>query len=108
VLLISFRTPDDRVLTNNEWEIKSEDFEPYTLDAQNIGNIARFINHGCEPNCITVQIQIEHRDPHIPRIAFFAKKTIEKYEELTVDYHYKKMPFVCKCRKCAQQSNKEL
>jgi len=48
------------------------------IDAAVGGNVARFINHCCEPNCETV---IEDR-----RVFVYALRAIEPSEELTYDY----------------------
>jgi hypothetical protein len=63
------------------------DAESFTIDSQRIGHIARFINHACEPNLISASVYIDHRaDLRLPRVAFFACKTIEAGSELT--FHY--------------------
>jgi hypothetical protein len=48
------------------------------IDGGNNGNDARFINHGCDPNC---ESAIEDR-----RVFIEAVRTIEPGEELTYDY----------------------
>ena len=48
------------------------------IDAGVDGNEARFVNHGCDPNCQTVQIDA--------RIFIEALRTIRRGEELTYDY----------------------
>jgi histone-lysine N-methyltransferase SETD1 len=55
------------------------------------GNIARFINHSCEPNCET---RIEER-----RVMIYAQKDIKKGDELTFDYKFRKnsMREYCRC-----------
>jgi SET domain-containing protein len=52
------------------------------IDAGVGGNEARFVNHGCEPNCESV---IEDR-----RVFIDAVRTIEPGEELTYDYQIKR------------------
>ncbi|XP_038122199.1 histone-lysine N-methyltransferase Su(var)3-9 isoform X1 [Culex quinquefasciatus] len=59
---------------------------PYTIDAANYGNIARFINHSCDPNCGIWSVWVNCLDPNLPRLAFFAKRKIEAGEELTINY----------------------
>ncbi|HEY2864405.1 MAG TPA: SET domain-containing protein-lysine N-methyltransferase [Casimicrobiaceae bacterium] len=49
------------------------------IDAGVRGNAARWINHGCEPNCEA----IEYDDG---RVFIHAKRTIRAGEELTYDY----------------------
>ena len=63
----------------------------WVRDAQVGGNIARFINHACKPNCYS---QIVGRT-----IWIRAGRTIEPGEELTYDYYTdgeKTIP--CRCR----------
>jgi len=48
------------------------------IDAGSNGNEARFVNHGCDPNCQTVQIDA--------RIFIEAIRTIRPGEELVYDY----------------------
>lgn len=50
------------------------------IDAEFEGNDARFINHSCAPNCITVDYD--------GRIYIETRRTIEKGEELTYDYKF--------------------
>ncbi|XP_053697160.1 histone-lysine N-methyltransferase SUV39H1-A [Sabethes cyaneus] len=59
---------------------------PYTIDAASYGNIARFINHSCDPNCGIWSVWVNCLDPNLPRLAFFAKRKIEAGEELTINY----------------------
>jgi len=68
------------------------------IDAGVDGNEARFINHGCEPNCESV---IEGR-----RVFIDAVRGIEPGEELTYDYQIQREPedppdidaiFACHC-----------
>lgn len=58
-----FRLDDDRI-----------------LDATRKGNLARFINHSCAPNC---ESRIEGRASHI---VIYARHAINPGEELTYDY----------------------
>ncbi|GBL76958.1 Histone-lysine N-methyltransferase SUV39H1 [Araneus ventricosus] len=58
----------------------------YTVDAGHVGNAAHFINHSCDPNLHVFAVWINQQDPHLPRLAFFARKKINRGEELTFDY----------------------
>ncbi|PRD28787.1 UNVERIFIED_CONTAM: Histone-lysine N-methyltransferase SUV39H1 [Trichonephila clavipes] len=58
----------------------------YTVDAGHYGNAAHFINHSCNPNLHVFAVWINNQDPQLPRLAFFAKKKINRGEELTFDY----------------------
>lgn len=64
---------------------RSED-EAFTVDAYKYGNLARFINHSCEPNCTIWPAYVEHLDHRFPKLAFFTNRTIEADEELSFDY----------------------
>src|SRR6202161_33334 len=62
----------------------------FTVDAKTVidagvnGNEARFVNHGCDPNCQTVQIG--------KRIFIEAIRTIRPGEELAYDYRIQRDP----------------
>jgi SET domain-containing protein len=63
----------------------------WVRDARSGGNIARFINHACRPNCYS---QIVGRD-----IWIRAGRNIAPGEELTYDYHTDGEQVIqCKCR----------
>lgn len=54
------------------------------IDPTNKGNIAWFINHSCEPNCITQKWNVLGE----LGVGIFALKDIEFDEELTFDYKF--------------------
>ena len=54
------------------------------IDATKKGNLARFINHCCEPNCYTRIIVAGGKQ----RIVLYSKKRIELGEEITYDYKF--------------------
>lgn len=65
----------------------------YDLDGNFKHNIARFINHSCEPNC---RFTIKKN-----KIWIIAKKNIKKGEELNYDYGYDLEDYKshkCRCR----------
>uniref|UniRef100_A0A7S1TFG5 Histone-lysine N-methyltransferase n=1 Tax=Compsopogon caeruleus TaxID=31354 RepID=A0A7S1TFG5_9RHOD len=72
------------------------------VDAERKANLARFINHSCEPNCEVQKWLVSG----IPRLGIFALRTIKSGEELTFNYHFKsfqaKSQMECRCgsRKC--------
>lgn len=56
----------------------------YVIDARDMGNESRFINHSCQPNC-EVQKWIVNG---LPCMAIFAIRNIPKGEEITIDYKF--------------------
>ncbi|KAJ2797353.1 hypothetical protein H4R21_004351 [Coemansia helicoidea] len=58
----------------------------FSVDAKTQGNISHFFNHSCEPNMEIRPVYVEHRDPRLHRMAFFAARDIAAGEELTFDY----------------------
>jgi len=54
------------------------------IDAGPRGNMARFINHSCDPNCYT-EPWIVNGDK---RIGIFSQRDIEKGEEFTYNYQF--------------------
>ena len=66
------------------------------IDAGVGGNLARYINHSCRPNCY-----IEIKDG---TIWIRAARTIERGEELTYDYHTDGDGLIeCRCRADCQR-----
>ncbi|KOB52308.1 Histone-lysine N-methyltransferase SETMAR [Operophtera brumata] len=53
------------------------------VDPSQFGNIGRYINHSCDPNCCVVPVRC---DTLIPKLAIFACKDIQPNEELTFRY----------------------
>ncbi|CAH8675669.1 unnamed protein product [Schistosoma rodhaini] len=54
------------------------------IDAGSKGNWARFVNHSCEPNCVTQKWSVNGEI----RIGFFAKEDIPSGQEVTIDYQF--------------------
>jgi SET domain-containing protein len=70
-----------------------------TIDAGLRGNAARWINHGCEPNCEAIEFDDG-------RVFIFATRTIRAGEELLYDYRLEydgrmsrraQRSFTCRC-----------
>ena len=55
----------------------------YFVDATKTGNLARFINHSCEPNLTMIPVRVNQVEP---AFALFAAKDIEEGAELTFSY----------------------
>lgn len=60
--------------------------DEYVIDANHGGNIARWINHSCAPNCEAVLEEDEGGDRRKDRVFIEAKRAIRPGEELTYDY----------------------
>jgi len=68
------------------FDLDNKDGDTFCIDANNYGNIARFINHSCTPNLTPVKVFASHQDLRFPHIALFANRDIKKGEELGFDY----------------------
>ena len=74
--------------------MKTENGE--VIDPTFYGNIARFINHSCDPNCVTRKWTVERET----MIGIFAIRDIQEDEELSFDYQFDsfKTPYTkCYC-----------
>jgi SET domain-containing protein len=58
----------------------------YVIDANFEGNIARWINHSCKPNCQAVIEESEGRDRRKDRVLIESLRPLRAGEELTYDY----------------------
>ncbi|KAJ2499136.1 hypothetical protein IWW47_003396, partial [Coemansia sp. RSA 2052] len=58
----------------------------FTVDARLYGNVSHFFNHSCEPNLAIWAVYINHLDPRLHELAFFATRDIKVGDELTFDY----------------------
>ena len=70
------------------------------IDATKKGNLARFINHSCDPNCYTRIINVNNT----LRVVIYSKMQIKAGEELTYDYKFPieddKIVCLCSSRNC--------
>lgn len=64
------------------------------IDATCKGNLTRFINHSCEPNCETQKWTVNGE----LRIGFFTIKDLQPGEEITFDYQFQR--YGRKAQKC--------
>ncbi|KAJ1679795.1 histone methyltransferase set1 [Spiromyces aspiralis] len=75
------------------------------IDATKCGNVARFINHCCDPNCIAKIITAGGTK----RIVIYAKQEIAMGEEITYDYKFppeeEKIPCLCGAANCRGSLN---
>ncbi|KAL6994530.1 hypothetical protein U1Q18_012632 [Sarracenia purpurea var. burkii] len=67
---------------------KSESVPEFCIDAVSSGNVARFINHSCQPNLFVQCVLSSHHDIKLARIVLFAADNIPPLKELTYDYGY--------------------
>ncbi|MBZ0205976.1 MAG: SET domain-containing protein-lysine N-methyltransferase [Flavobacteriales bacterium] len=60
--------------------------DEYVIDANIGGNVARWLNHGCAPNCMAFVIEDEGGDLRKDKVVIEALHDIGTGEELTYDY----------------------
>ncbi|XP_018331423.1 probable histone-lysine N-methyltransferase set-23 [Agrilus planipennis] len=53
------------------------------IDPTVFGNIGRYINHSCSPNCLLVPVRV---NSSVPKLCIFTQREINKNEEITYDY----------------------
>ncbi|RKP38702.1 SET domain-containing protein [Dimargaris cristalligena] len=74
--------------------------EDAVIDATKMGNMARFVNHCCQPNCNARIITVDGGK----RIVIYAKRDIDAGEEITYDYKFPiekdKIPCLCGAEGC--------
>lgn len=78
------------------------------IDATNQGNITRFINHSCDPNCF---VKTEEVSGEL-KLYIYANRPIGKDEEITIDYNFSptqnenlKIPCFCGAPTCRKYMN---
>lgn len=76
------------------------------LDATKKGNLARFVNHSCNPNCYARILVVSG----LKRIVLFSKQCIEAGTEVTYDYKFpiepdNKIPCLCGEKLCRKYLN---
>jgi hypothetical protein len=85
--------------------------DDYVIDANEDGNVARWINHSCAPNCEAVLEENDDGKPKKDKVFIEAIRDIQPGEELTYNYgivlaepHTAKLKklWACKCgaKKC--------
>jgi hypothetical protein len=59
----------------------------FTVDGQSFSNVARFANHSCQPNVISLPVTLQQsHGVALYSIAFFALRDIKPLEEIVYDY----------------------
>eukprot|EP00066_Takifugu_rubripes_P024292 XP_011613558.1 PREDICTED: histone-lysine N-methyltransferase SETD1B-A-like [Takifugu rubripes] len=75
------------------------------IDATKCGNVARFINHSCNPNCYAKIITVESQK----KIVIYSRQPISINEEITYDYKFPsedtKIPCLCRATGCRGSLN---
>ena len=56
------------------------------VDASRFCNLARFINHSCDPNLVMTTVRPGVAGPLVPRLVLFAARDIKAFEELSFSY----------------------
>ncbi|ETL45842.1 hypothetical protein L917_04016 [Phytophthora nicotianae] len=64
------------------------------IDAKYRSNDSRFINHSCDPNCVTQKWNVDG----MQRIGIFARRNIAPNEEITIDYNFSHFGEAADCR----------
>ncbi|XP_074525821.1 histone-lysine N-methyltransferase SETD1B-A-like [Halichoeres trimaculatus] len=75
------------------------------IDATKCGNLARFINHSCNPNCYAKIITVDSQK----KIVIYSRQPISVNEEITYDYKFPiedtKIPCLCGADSCRGSLN---
>ncbi|KAH1266624.1 Histone-lysine N-methyltransferase, H3 lysine-9 specific SUVH4 [Glycine max] len=61
----------------------------FCIDCSSFGNVARFINHSCDPNLFVQCVLNSHYGVKQARLVLFAGRNIRPKQELTYDYGYR-------------------
>jgi [histone H3]-lysine4 N-trimethyltransferase SETD1 len=67
--------------------------EDSIVDATLRGNVARYINHSCDPNCIARVVSV---DGH-KKVIICSSRAIERGQEITYDYKFASETDAIKC-----------
>ncbi|CAA9990257.1 SET domain protein, putative [Plasmodium knowlesi strain H] len=80
-------------------ETYTDDWKIPCIDALFISNVARFLNHSCEPNVNVITIW---RGDKYPSVGIFASRDIKPDEPLKYHYgiNYKNIKCMCNSKKC--------
>ncbi|KAF2317418.1 hypothetical protein GH714_022050 [Hevea brasiliensis] len=106
-------------LAEKEDDKMTESESEFCIDAGSCGNVARFINHSCEPNLFVQCVLSSHHDIRFARVVLVAADNIPPMQELTYDYGYaldsvigpdgkiKQAPCFCGTSECRGQNDTE-
>ena len=59
----------------------------YIIDGKEYGNLSRFLNHSCDPNCTIWKVFECNSNSKLFKLCFFANRSIAPNEELTINYN---------------------
>lgn len=99
---------------DNQYVFNVNDEKSIVIDAARNGNIARWMNHCCEPNCVVLCYHIGHTYKNFCRPAIFTTRDIAAGEQLTINYDndfwrkqysQKKMHCLCNSSVCRFTEN---
>uniref|UniRef100_A0A3B0N6J6 [histone H3]-lysine(4) N-trimethyltransferase n=1 Tax=Theileria annulata TaxID=5874 RepID=A0A3B0N6J6_THEAN len=76
--------------------------DQYIVDATRKGNMSRFINHSCDPNCLCRIITCENGMKHI---VVFAKSELSPGDEFGVESETRKLMCLCGAPNCLGRMN---
>ncbi|ULT79819.1 hypothetical protein L3Y34_010420 [Caenorhabditis briggsae] len=75
------------------------------INSSAIGNLSRFMAHGCQPNAALIEThsRVKDKDPLVPRVSVYAIKDIAAGEKVEISYYQEeqlksKDGYPCKCR----------
>ncbi|VVC37627.1 Post-SET domain,AT hook, DNA-binding motif,AWS domain,SET domain,SRI, Set2 Rpb1 interacting [Cinara cedri] len=71
-----------KLYLNNNYMVQLQHDE--IIDATRKGNITRFINHSCNPNCVAEKWNVLGES----RMGFFCNRSVKTGEEITFDYSF--------------------
>ncbi|XP_066516209.1 histone-lysine N-methyltransferase SETDB2 isoform X2 [Hoplias malabaricus] len=99
--------PSDQTVPKGDERKHGCQEQTYYLDALKEGNVARFINHSCNPNLFVQNVFVDTHDLKFPTIAFFTCRPIQAGTELTWNYSYTpgsdpehEVPCLCGYKNC--------
>ncbi|RCV07254.1 hypothetical protein SEVIR_1G233300v4 [Setaria viridis] len=84
---------DDAICEQRLWDIRTrgdknfymcEISKDFTIDATFKGNVSRFLNHSCDPNCKLEKWQVDGET----RVGVFASRSVKVGDPLTYDYRF--------------------
>ena len=81
----------------DEHDLEASQAPEYCIDAGSIGNIARFINHSCQPNLFIQCVLSSHRDIKLAKIMLVAADTIPPLQIMEASSFFYPRPMDHRC-----------